>query len=524
MASGPGARPDAGPTELDRIRSVVRAYFPVYETRIAPQSLLLAVHLDRSTLESKFDRMRQELWDQGYVPLLRRTGGEDFVEVVRRPPLRTRGTWINLVLLGATVATTVFTGALLWLTYVGGSTLTLADFLEGALYFGAPIMAILGLHELAHYWAARRRHLDASLPYFLPVPPPLPFGTFGAFVSIRGPFPDRKAQFDVAVAGPLVGFVVAIPISIGGMLLSAHAPVVPPAACAPTVVGLNYGSILFEPSFLWQLFGLFLPTSLIDLHPLALAGWVGLLVTSINLLPIGALDGGRVFRAVFGERARYASYAAAMGLFGLGIFYTGWLLFGLLVLFMGLRNPPPLNDLSPLDGKRYAIAACVVVVLVAGFAVVPIQTATGALDLSIGVPTHVAGPPGASLADVVNFTVLNHDPVGHRFVLELKVVSVNVSNGTGNSTLNGSALAAWAATSNWTFFLPGGVVVAEAPGRSAALSTTDSVPIPSGEGRSISVEYSSPQPAVRVVISVTAHEACAPPGAQSASGQFGLSS
>lgn len=523
MASGSGPRPDAGPTELDRIRSMVRAYFPIYETRVAPQSLLLAVHVDRATLEAKFDRMRQELWDQGYVPFLRRTAGEEFLEIVRRPPVRPRGVWLNLLLLGATIATTVFAGALLWLTYVGGTALTGGAFAEGALYFAGPIMAILGLHELAHYWAARRRHLDASWPFFLPVPPPLPFGTFGAFVSIRGPFPDRKAQFDVAAAGPLVGFLVAIPISIGGMFLSAHAPVVPATTCAPTVLGLNYGTILFEPSFLWRLLGLFLPSSLIDLQPLALAGWVGLLVTSINLLPIGALDGGRLFRAVFGERARYASYVAAAALFGLGVFYTGWLLFGVLVLLMGLRNPPPLNDLSPLDGKRYLLTAFVVVVLVAGFAIVPIQTASGTVDLTTGTPTYPGAPPGASLAANLTATVGNPDPVAHGFVLQLTVVNVTVQTIYGPAPLNATDLRAWAAASNWTFFLPGGRTVVIPPGASATLPSSDYVSIPAGDSRVIGVEFSTPRTAVGVEIAVTAQELCPPSTGGSALGEFVLS-
>ena len=522
MAAGPGGRPDAGPTELERLRSVVRAYFPIYETRVAPQSLLLAIHLDRATLEPKFDRMRRELWDQGYVPFLRRTGGEDFVEIVRRPPVRPRGLWVNLLLLAATIATTVFAGGLLWLTYIGESTLTPAAFLDGALYFAAPIMAILGLHELAHYWAARRRHLDASWPYFLPVPPPLPFGTFGAFVSIRGPFPDRKAQFDVAAAGPLVGFVVAIPISIAGMILSAHAPVVPASSCSPSVLGLNYGTILFEPSFLWRLFGLFLPSSLVDLNPLALAGWVGLLVTSINLLPIGALDGGRLFRAVFGERARYVSYIAAAALFGLGVFYTGWLLFGILVLLMGLRNPPPLNDISPLDGKRYVITACVVVVLVAGFAIVPIQTASGTVNLTAGSPTYLAPPPGASVAANLTATIGNPDPVAHGFVLDARVLSVTVNTSGGPTPLNASALAAWASTVNWTFWLPGGTGVPAPPGAGASLPSADYLSVPAGASRTLGVEFSAPGAAVGVVIALTAQELCPPSTGGSSEGSVVL--
>jgi membrane-associated protease RseP (regulator of RpoE activity) len=504
-----GYRPSAGGSELERIRSVVRSYFPVYETTIAPQSLLLAIHVDRATLERKFDELRRELWDDGYVPFLRREHGEEFVEVVRRPRVRARGTWVNLALLAGTVATTVFAGALIWLTYDGQTALTLAAFAYGGIYFAVPIMAILGSHELAHYWAARRRHLDASLPFFLPVPPPLPFGTFGAFVSVRAPFPDRKAQFDVAAAGPLVGFVVAIPISLGGMLLSAHAPVVPATVCSPTVLGLNYGNIVFSPSVLWRLFGLFLPSSFVDLHPLALAGWVGILVTAINLLPIGALDGGRVFRAVFGEGAKYVSYAAAAGLFGLGIFYTGWFLFGLLVLFMGLRNPPPLNDLTSLDTKRYALAALVAAVLITGFVIVPIQAPTGSVGVSAGNPVYPHAPPPEVAANVT-VRIQNGDPVSHAFVFDLTVRNVSVSGGNGTVALNESAVAAWAASTNWTFVLPDGSTVAVPPGETAALPDTDYVPVPAGDARTVGIAFSNPQGAVEVVLAFTAQELCPP--------------
>ena len=292
MAAASGPLPSSsGGTELERIRSTVATFFPVYETRVGPQSLILAVHIDPATLEDRFDRLRQELWTQGYIPLLRKDTGEEFIEVVRRPRTGRSRLWINFLLLAGTVATTAFAGALIWLTFRGEPSLTAGDFLFGELYFGAPVMAILGLHELAHYAVARRRHLDASLPYFMPVPPPFILGTLGAFISIREPFPDKKALFDVGVAGPLAGFAASIPIAITGLYLSAHAPVTSVTYCGVTVLGTNYGSLLIGTPLFWQVFSLFLPATLVNLHPLALAGWVGILLTAINLLPAGQLDG-----------------------------------------------------------------------------------------------------------------------------------------------------------------------------------------------------------------------------------------
>ena len=505
MALGPGPRPAPGLSELERIRSAVSARFPVYETRIGPQSLLLAVRIDPTTLEGQFDHLRRELRDQGYIPLLRREFGEEFIEVVRRPRVSTRGLWVNLVLLGATLATTVFAGALIWLTYVGGSSLTLSDVTNGAVYFAVPIMAILGLHELAHYAIARRRNLDASLPFFVPVPPPLPFGTFGAFVSIRDPFPDRKAMFDVSAGGPLAGFAASIPIALGGLYLSEHAPVLPASYCAPTILGLNYGHEIFSPSLLWSFFSAFFPSSTAGVHPLAIAGWVGILVTSINLLPIGALDGGRVFRAVFGDRTRYVSYAAAFALFGLSIFYFGWFIFGVLVLFLGLRNPPPLNDLSPLGNRRYAVGAVVAAVLVAGFVVVPIQLPAGSIGLA---PQAIQYSSSAGPGVAANLSVLveNHDPVDHGFRFEVTVLSVT----SGGAVLDPAELAAWAASANWTFVLPSGATVASPPGASAELPSSEYVALDGRASAAITVRFSDPHAATNVLIGFAAIELCPP--------------
>jgi len=450
----------SGATELERIRSTVATYFPVYETRVGPQSLLLAVHIDPSTLEERFDRLRQELWTQGYVPLLRKDTGEDFIEVVRRPRSGQSRLWINLLLLVGTVATTAFAGALIWLTFRGEPSLSAGDFLYGELYFGAPVMLILGLHELAHYVVARRHHLDASLPYFMPVPPPFILGTMGAFISIREPFPDKKALFDVGVAGPLAGFAVSIPIAIAGLYLSAHAPVVPVSYCGVQVLGTNYGSLLLGTPLFWAVFSLFLPAALVNLHPLALAGWVGILLTAINLLPAGQLDGGHVFRALFGERARYVSYAAVFLLFGLGLLYFAWLFFAVLILFLGLRHPPPLNDVTPIGTGRAIVGVFVTLILVTGFVIVPLSSPTGSASLGAGNASPVSPlPPGAVVGTAFTLTINNQDPVAHGFVFVASVSNVSATSGNVTSNLAGLTLAEWEANATWTFYLPNGTVV-----------------------------------------------------------------
>jgi Peptidase family M50 len=517
-ASGP--LPSGGSSELERIRKTVGAYFPVYETRVGPQSLLLAVHADAETLAEKFDRLRQELWDQGYVPLLRRESGEDFIEVVRRPKVGRSRIWINLLLLAGTFATTVFAGALIWVTYVGGTSVDAADFLNGALYFSAPVMLILGLHETAHYLMARHRHLDASLPYFMPVPPPFLFGTLGAFVSIREPFPDKKALFDIGASGPLAGFAASIPVAMAGLYLSAHAPVVSASYCGLTVLGQSYGNLLIGKPLFWDLLLLFAPKGLVATHPLALAGWVGIFVTAINLLPAGQLDGGHVFRALFGDRARFVSYGVVVALFGLGLFYTGWLFFAILVLLLGLRHPPPLNDVSPLGGARYALGGVVLAILVSGFVVVPLAVAPGAFALegpSSTIPSAL--PPGAAVAVNLSVTLDNQDPVAHGYVLSASLVNVSVA-GPNNSTryLTGNGLASWAANSTWVFYLPSGGTYVQS-GASMNLPASDFVTVnATGDHRVVlRVELSNTELARAATIAFSANQLCAPSSGGSAS-------
>jgi membrane-associated protease RseP (regulator of RpoE activity) len=510
--------------ELDRLRTLVSSYFPVYETRVGPQSVVFAVHVDPASLESRFDAMRRDLWERRYVPILRRQGGEEFVEVIRRPTIKPFQQWVNVALLCGTVATTAFAGSLIWIAYVGGSALTWGDVAEGWLYFGLPVMVILGLHELAHYVVARHHHVEASLPYFIPVPPPFLFGTFGAFISIREPFPDKKVLFDIGAAGPLAGFAASIPIAIAGMYLAVHAPVLPLTYCGPTVLGVSYGNLLVGQSFFWTGLSLFFPVGVVALSPLALAGWVGLLVTAINLLPAGQLDGGHVFRALFGDRTRFVSYTAVVFLFGIGLlFYTGWLFFGILILFLGARHPPPLNDLSPLDVKRYALGAFVGAVLISGFVLTPIAAPAGAIALpgSDQLATYPAPPAGAAVAAALAVTIVNQDPVVHGFVVTASLTNVTVGNRSAPDVLSGAALEAWEVNTTWVFHFPNGTSVQQT-GSSFSLPSSQYLSI-SGGGASAAVviALSNPASAIGAGVAWQTSEFCATTGG-SASTSFVL--
>jgi membrane-associated protease RseP (regulator of RpoE activity) len=512
---GPSPLPSAGgSTELERLRAIVSSYFPVYETRVGPQSVLLAVHVDPATLEAKFDGLRRELWGLHFVPLLRRQSGEEFIEVVRRPTLKPSRIWVNLLLLSGTIATTAFAGSLIWLAYVGGNVLTWGDVGWGTVYFALPVMTILGLHELAHYVVARWHHVEASLPYFIPVPPPFLFGTFGAFISIREPFPDKKTLFDIGAAGPLAGFAASIPIALAGLYLSAHSPILPLTYCGPSFFGVSYGNLLIGTPLFWYVLSLFFPPSLVSLSPLALAGWVGLLVTAINLLPAGQLDGGHVFRALFGDRSRFLSYGVVVLLLGIGLyFYTGWIFFAILILFLGARHPPPLNDSSPLDVKRYVVGACVAAVLITGFVVTPIATPPGLINLDQQSITPLSPPPaGAAIAANLSVQVVNADPVPHGFLFSTSVVNVSVANGTSTTYLVGQALLAWAENSTWVFYLPGRGAVT-LTGAAVSVPTSDYVTINGtsvAHAATIVITFSNREAAVQATIDWSTSEFCAP--------------
>jgi hypothetical protein len=505
VATPPPSPP--GP-EIDWLRAEVSRFFPVYETRVTPVSLLLLVHADPATLEQKFDALRQDLWPRFYVPQLHYAGGEYSIEIVRRPPKgSTWGFWVNLSLLAATIVSATFAGAFLWLAYVGRMTLAPSDFLWGGIYFAAPLLAILGLHELAHFVVARHHHVEASLPFFLPVPPPyLIFGTFGAFISLREPIPSRKVLFDIGAAGPLAGFAVSIPVTIAGMFLSIHAPVLSPTNCGPTILGVNYGDLLIGLPVLWQGLAAFVPnaSAIISLHPLALAGWVGLLVTSINLLPAGQLDGGHVFRSLFRDGSRYVSYAAVifLALVGFLTLYLGWLLFAGLIILLGVRHPPPLNDVSPLGLRRYIIGILVVAVLVGGFVLVPISTPSDSFSLEKPSATQITGT-SFGVDSNISVTVVNHDPVTHAYTLTANVTSVFLTSGP----LTGSALSAYLANSSWTISLPNGNKTTFDGVGTWTLPSDQFLSLPNDARGTVMVTYTNPQ-AATVEVTFTAAQYC----------------
>jgi membrane-associated protease RseP (regulator of RpoE activity) len=270
---------------------------------------------------------------------------------------------LHLGLLLATVVTTIIAGAL----QQGVNPLETPWELSKGIPFSFTLLLILGAHEMGHYLVSRRHRLDVTLPYFIPAPPiPFIIGTFGAFIRIRSPLKDKRALLDVGCAGPLTGVLVSIPVILVGLKLS-----------TVTVIGGGRGGlILGEPLMFkllsWLALGHLTPEENVILHPVAFAGWIGFLVTALNLLPVGQLDGGHVAYALFPEYHRYISLGTLALLVVCGmVFWKGWLMWAVLLTFLGWRHPPPYQFWVPLDRRRRILGIITIVVFILTFTPAP---------------------------------------------------------------------------------------------------------------------------------------------------------
>jgi membrane-associated protease RseP (regulator of RpoE activity) len=279
------------------------------------------------------------------------------------PGLRKHRPWVHALLFALTCLTTF------WVASGEGWI--------RALEYSGGLMLILLSHELGHFFTARKNGVEATLPYFIPVPLP-PFGTMGAVIKMGGRIGDRKALFDVGAAGPLAGLAVIIPVIVVGLKLS---KIVETAAMGKDTISLG-DSLLFSLLSRWVVGPIPAGKDLL-LHPLAFAGWAGLLVTALNLLPIGQLDGGHIVYALFREKSRWVSAAFHAALAGICLFfYFGWLLMALILLLIR-KHPPTLNDDAPLGGGRKAIGAFVLAVFILSFTPVPFGIGEGLIPMLI---------------------------------------------------------------------------------------------------------------------------------------------
>jgi len=327
-------------TQFEQFRDLVESEFVVEESlfRYGIPTFYVKPSQD---LKEAFIRLLKRLDPNGFVPVLREREGRLVLQIASKPSAKPSRLIINIALFFATIGTLLLTGYLqsvgLW-RYGELSN----PFLGAALFTGA-LMAIIGTHEMGHKLTANKHGIEATYPYFIPGPPP--FGTIGAVIQQKSLAPNKDALFDLGASGPILGFIVAIIVTVMGISYSYPMPLSEAKAMGAESIPIPIVFLLFS-SLLWPN----LPHDwTILMHPMALAGWIGILITMLNLMPIGMLDGGHTVRGLLGERARSILSFVAI----LILIFLGYYLFALIAFFLSWqRHPGPLDDVSKLSKKR----------------------------------------------------------------------------------------------------------------------------------------------------------------------------
>ncbi|MDN5321200.1 MAG: hypothetical protein PWP49_1620 [Thermococcaceae archaeon] len=322
--------------------------------------------------ETNFERVLKELEKLGYWAALKKREGKVVLFVFPAQPAKEENPFIGIGLFIATLLSTLFAGYWLSTSYIA--------FLEqynlpgirnvylNAIAFSVSVLAILGTHEMGHKIAATLHGVKSTFPYFIPFPNIL--GTLGAVIRVKSPIPTRNAAIDLGASGPIAGFVVAIPVLLIGLKLS---PMLPISAVA------EEGGIAFGQSLIMLILEKYLfripEDYVIYLHPVAIAGWVGILVTFLNLIPAAQLDGGHIARAFLGEKLHsILTFGLGLAMIGMSVFWAGWLLWGFIILLMGrIGNPGALDEVSPISPKRIVLALIVLAIFILSATPVPIS-------------------------------------------------------------------------------------------------------------------------------------------------------
>jgi membrane-associated protease RseP (regulator of RpoE activity) len=350
-----------------------------------------------------YERLEPAFSAQGMTLLFRNQGSDQAVIAVPGKITPTPSNpWVNVALFAATLLSVLIAGIPPEAMVLQDASplemlLSLFRALPSGIPFAASLLAILLAHEFGHYLAARSHKTAVTLPYFFPFPLSL-FGTMGAFIRLKQPPRDRRVLLDIGLAGPLAGLVVAVPVLLIGLALSTveRLPATPALATGSMIEGnsllyliakfLVTSRLLPEPATFggaspvlywirYFLIGRPLPFGALDvmLHPVAWAGWAGLLVTALNLIPAGQLDGGHILYVLLGKRAVRLVPFIIVALVGLGLVWSGWWLWAALIFFLGRSHAQPLDEVTPLDAKRKVLAVIGLVAFILVFTPVPLQ-------------------------------------------------------------------------------------------------------------------------------------------------------
>jgi hypothetical protein len=313
-----------GVPPFEQVQVMVESEFDVEESFVDHTIPTFHVRYREDSKEA-FLRLMKRLESLELIPLLRQKEEKVVLQVLQKPPTKPNRNIINIALFFATLGTVFISG------YYQS-----ADIL-GALLFTGAIMAILGSHEMGHKLLADKHDVEATYPYFIPGLPPI--GTFGALIRQKALPPNRDALFDIGFTGPITGFIIAAIVTIIGIQLSTLVPLDPDASLLPAPLLFQFIVMLFPPSG---------TGGMIQPHPVAFAGWVGMVVTMLNLVPSGMFDGGHVARSVMGDRAhQIISYL------GIALLVVIWWPMAILALFFSAaKHPGPLDDVSKLTNSR----------------------------------------------------------------------------------------------------------------------------------------------------------------------------
>jgi membrane-associated protease RseP (regulator of RpoE activity) len=297
----------------------------------------------------KFTQLVNDMGEIGYVPFIEEYGDNYRVNIAKKNEIKKSNHHINIILFIITVATTIYAGYLF-----GGS-------IWDGVAFSIAILAIVGTHETAHYFAARKYDVEATLPYFIPAPTLI--GTFWAVISVKSHIPTRNALFDLGVSGPLAGIIITIPVLLIGIHYSTIAPI-------------NSGSVIFTPPLLMSITSYFVAPSvpneyMLQMNPVAFAGWVGVVITMLNLMPVAFLDGGHISRSLFNEKIhKIMSFAGIVITMALG-----WIPMAILmavIMVMTKRHPGALDNVSRISKNRKILSLGLIVVFILCLAPLPL--------------------------------------------------------------------------------------------------------------------------------------------------------
>ena len=287
--------------------------------------------------------------------------------------------WKHVLLFLLTLATTTLVGADHYAAFLSEFSSKPIQFdrhlLVSGLWYSLTILTVLGAHEMGHYLACRRYQVDATLPYFLPLPPPFFTGTLGAVIRIREAFPTKAILFDIGVAGPVAGFLALVPALFVGLSMSTIVPT-PPASTNLVYLG---EPLLFQWAT-WLVFGTVADGYTLNMHPIVFASWFGMLATALNLLPFGQLDGGHITYATLGRWSTPISIATVTTAVIMTFLASSWLVMTVMMVVMlvlfGPRHPRVIYENEPIGTARQVVAVLALIILILCFTPVPLQFTT----------------------------------------------------------------------------------------------------------------------------------------------------